>query len=125
MPLTGTIHLRGDLTTGSALTDDVTATITRDGTAVLSHTVPAGAAGTAPMGLDLDVQKGQVLTWRVSVDSPVDVGKISWTPEFFYTSAEGMSTLTDTKGNPLIDVFPTYSVGHVPGRRSDRAAGLL
>ena len=113
-PLTGNVHLSGDLSTSVALTDDVTALITRDGTPVVQKTIKAGAPGTAAISADISVQKGQILRWRVQVDSPVDLGKVSWTPRATYTAADGVAKLTDSQGNPLIDVFPPYNVDMYP-----------
>ncbi|WP_051367030.1 SpvB/TcaC N-terminal domain-containing protein [Hamadaea tsunoensis] len=113
-PLTGTLHLSGDLHKNAATTDDVTALITRDGTPVLQQTLPGGSAGTVAVNLDVNVQKGQTLAWRVQVDSPIDASRIAWVPRAFYTAADGVDRLTDPQGNPIIDVFPPYDVDLYP-----------
>ncbi|MCT9929904.1 hypothetical protein N5079_06685 [Planotetraspora sp. A-T 1434] len=114
VPLTGTLHLSGDLRKKAATTDDVTVLITRDGAPVLQQTLTAGAAGTVPVNLDVTVQKGQTLKWRVQADSPIDLGTIEWVPHALYTAASGVDRLTDDNGNPLIDVFPPYDVDMYP-----------
>ena len=113
-PLTGTLHLSGDLTKSAATTDDVTVVITRDGTPVLEQTLAAGSTGTVPVSLDITVQQGQTLGWLVRVDSPIDVDTISWVPRAFYTAADGVARVTDDQGNPLIDVFPPYHLDLYP-----------
>ncbi len=113
-PLTGTVHLSGDLATSVALTDDVTALVTRDGVPVVQKKITAGAPGTAAVDLDINVQKGQILRWRVQIDSPVDLGKISWLPHATYTAADGVARLTDSAGRPLIEIFPPYNVDMYP-----------
>ncbi|HET6213524.1 MAG TPA: SpvB/TcaC N-terminal domain-containing protein, partial [Micromonosporaceae bacterium] len=76
VPLTGTMHLSGDLLKKAATTDDVTAVITRDGTPVLEQTLSGGSAGTVPVNLDIPVQQGQILKWRIRVDSPIDLDQV-------------------------------------------------
>jgi RHS repeat-associated protein len=114
LPLTGTLHITGDLTKKSATTDDVTVMIVRDGTPVLSKTLAADATGTVPVGLDVPVQQGQILTWRVAVDSPIDLGQIAWVPHAVYTAAQGVDRVVDGNGNPLIAVDPPYDVDMYP-----------
>ncbi|MFI6603637.1 SpvB/TcaC N-terminal domain-containing protein [Nonomuraea sp. NPDC050536] len=113
-PLTGTLHLSGDLNKSGATTDDVTALITRDGTPVLQHTLDSASAGTAAVSLDIAVQQGQTLQWRVQTDSPIDAGQISWQPRAVYTAADGVTQLTDAQGKPLIEVFPPYNLDLYP-----------
>jgi RHS repeat-associated protein len=114
VPLTGTMHLSGDLRKLAATTDDVTAVITRNGTAVFQQTLAAGATGTIPVSLDVPVQKGQKLGWRIKVDSPVDVGQLEWTPRAAYTAADGVERVTDPAGQPLIVVDPPYDLDLYP-----------
>ena len=112
--MTGTLHLSGDLTKTAATSDDITVIITRDGTPVLEHTLAGGSAGTVPVNLDIAVQQGQTLGWRVRVDSPIDAGTISWIPRAFYTAADGVARVTNDQGEPLIDVFPPYHLDLYP-----------
>ncbi|MFG2053333.1 SpvB/TcaC N-terminal domain-containing protein [Micromonospora sp. NPDC048930] len=114
VPVTGTMHLSGEFTKKAATTDDVTVRITRDGTPVLEKTLAAATAGNVPVDLDIPVTKDQVLRWQVGIDSPVDLDALSWTPRAYYTAAEGMPRVTDDVGNPLIDVYPPYSVDMYP-----------
>jgi RHS repeat-associated protein len=114
VPLTGTLHVTGDLHKLGNTTDDVTALITRNGTPVLKQTLAAGAVGSIPMNLDVPVQKGQTLSWRIGVDSPIDVDQLEWTPHAFYTAANGVDRLTDAGGNPLIEVDPPYQLDLYP-----------
>ncbi|HEX6686665.1 MAG TPA: SpvB/TcaC N-terminal domain-containing protein, partial [Candidatus Limnocylindrales bacterium] len=113
-PLTGTLHLTGDLSKSAATTDDITVVIARDGTPVLEQTLASGVTGTVPVNLDLTVQKGQTLTWRVRTDSPIDLDTIRWVPKAAYTAAEGVDRVTDPDGNPLISVFPPFSIDMYP-----------
>ncbi|MER6591182.1 SpvB/TcaC N-terminal domain-containing protein [Micromonospora purpureochromogenes] len=114
VPLTGTMHLSGDLVKAGATSDDVTVLITRNGTPVLEQTLAAGTTGSVPVNLDLDVQQGQTLQWRIRVDSPVDVDKLTWTPRAYYTAAPGVDRLTDANGKPFIDVHPPYTLDLYP-----------
>jgi RHS repeat-associated protein len=114
VPVTGTIHLSGALTKPAATTDDVTAVVTRDGQTVFSQTLPAGQTGDIPVDADIQVQQGQQLQWRIHVDSPIDLGPLSWTPLAEYTSAEGVPRLTDENGNAILSVRPPYTVDMYP-----------
>ncbi len=114
VPLTGTMHLSGDLHKKGATSDDVTVLITRDNVPVLQQTLAGGTTGTVPVDLDVPVTQGQVLRWRVKVDSPIDLGQLDWTPRAFYTAANGVDRLTDANGNPTIDVFPPYALDMYP-----------
>jgi RHS repeat-associated protein len=114
VPLTGTMHLSGDLVKKAATTDDITVVITRDGAPVLEQTLAGTQTGTVPVNLDIPVTQGQSLNWRVRVDSPVDADQIAWTPRAFYTTASGVDRVTDANGNPFIDVFPPYDLDMYP-----------
>jgi RHS repeat-associated protein len=125
VPLTGTMHLDGDLLKKSATTDDVTAVITRNGTPVFQQTLAAGASGTIPVDLDVPVQQGQSLAWRIKVDSPIDADQVEWTPRAFYTQASGVDRLTGTDGNPLVVVNPPYSLDMYPADGLTAPQGFL
>lgn len=113
-PFTGVMHLSGDVTKSGATSDDVTVLITRDGTPVLQRTLTGPATGTVPVDLDVDVRKGQTLTWRIATDSPVDLTRLTWQPRAIYTSAEGVDRVTDGNGNPLIVLDPPYQEDMYP-----------
>ncbi|MCW3840482.1 polymorphic toxin-type HINT domain-containing protein [Micromonospora yasonensis] len=113
-PLTGTMHLSGDLVKSAATSDDVTVLITRNGTPVLERTIAAADTGSVPVDLDVDVQQGQTLQWRIRVDSPIDVDKFAWTPRAYYTSAQGVDQVTAPDGKPYIDVYPPYTLDLYP-----------
>ncbi|MEV4482529.1 SpvB/TcaC N-terminal domain-containing protein [Micromonospora coxensis] len=114
VPLTGTMRLTGDLVKSGATTDDVTVLITRNGTPVLEETLSAATTGSVPVNLDVAVEQGQTLQWRIRVDSPVDVDKLAWTPRAHYTAADGVDRLTDADGKPFIDVHPPYTLDLYP-----------
>ena len=42
------------------------------------------------MNIDVPVQQGQVLKWRIRADSPIDVHALDWAPHAFYTAADGV-----------------------------------
>ncbi|WP_189077520.1 SpvB/TcaC N-terminal domain-containing protein [Mangrovihabitans endophyticus] len=92
VPVTGTVHLSGDLTKKAATTDDVTAVITRDGTTVFTRTLAAADTGDLPVDLDLPVQQGQKLAWRIKVDSPIDLSQVDWTPQAAYADPAAVIT---------------------------------
>ncbi|MEN3304441.1 MAG: hypothetical protein V7603_643 [Micromonosporaceae bacterium] len=114
VPSTGTLHLSGGLTVRAPVTDDVTAVVTRDGQTVFTATMPAGRSGDLPLDLDVPVQQGQQLAWRVHVDSPIDVTQLAWRPKATYTAAVGAARLTDAAGNPALFVQPAYDIDMYP-----------
>ncbi|MDY7085985.1 MAG: SpvB/TcaC N-terminal domain-containing protein [Actinomycetota bacterium] len=101
VPLTGTLHLTGSLTKKAATTDDVTAVITRDGQTVFSRTIAAADTGEIPLDLDLPVQKGQKLSWRIKIDSPIDLSQVTWTPKAAYAEPE-----TTIEAPYAVDLYP-------------------
>ena len=103
VPADGTVHLSGALAKKAATTDDVTAVVTRDGQSVFSRTLAAADTGDIPLDLDLDVRKGQTLSWRVRVDSPIDLGQIAWTPRAAYTTGDPP---TQIRAPYDIDMYP-------------------
>ncbi|OLB80539.1 MAG: hypothetical protein AUI14_06360 [Actinobacteria bacterium 13_2_20CM_2_71_6] len=114
VPNTGTLHLSGALTKKAPTTDDVTAVITLDGQPVFTAAMPADQSGDLPVELDLPVQQGQQLAWRIRVDSPIDVTQLRWTPKATYTAAQGAARLTDPAGNPTLSVQPGYDIDMYP-----------
>jgi RHS repeat-associated protein len=114
VPLNGTMHLSGDLTTTGPLSDDITVVVLQNGTPAFSQTLSGSAAGTVTLNKDVDVVKDQTLEWRVKADSPVDLSKIHWAPRAYYTVASGVDRLTDNDGNPLIDLHPPYTLEMYP-----------
>ncbi|HEX6686418.1 MAG TPA: SpvB/TcaC N-terminal domain-containing protein [Candidatus Limnocylindrales bacterium] len=114
VPLTGILHMDGELRKPVATTDDVTIILSLNGIPVVERTIAAAATGTIPMNIDASVQKGQTLSWRVRIDSPIDLNRIEWAPRAFYTSAQGVDRVTDDFGRPLIEIFLPYSVDMYP-----------
>ncbi|MGQ0837718.1 SpvB/TcaC N-terminal domain-containing protein [Actinokineospora sp.] len=114
VPLTGTLHLSGDAVKTGPTSDDVTVVITRNGAEVFTRTLPGGAAGSAPIELDIPVTANDVLSWRLRVDSPIDVGALSWVPRAHYTAAEGVDAVTDENGDPTLTISPPYDLDLYP-----------
>jgi RHS repeat-associated protein len=125
VPLTGTMHLAGDLHKRAATSDDVTVVITRNGSPVFQQTLAGAATGTVPVNLDVPVQQGQTLAWRVKVDSPIDLGRLDWVPQAYYTAADGVDRVTDAAGNPLIAVNPPYELDMYPADDLTAPQGFL
>jgi RHS repeat-associated protein len=107
-PLTGTLHLSGDVIKSGPTSDDVTVVISRNGTDVFSHTLAAGSGGTAAVNLDIPVTTNDLLSWRLKVDSPIDAGTVSWTPRAHYTVAQGVDEVFDQNGNPILTISAPY-----------------
>lgn len=114
VPLSGTLRLSGDLTKLGPTSDDVTVLISRDGQPLLEQTLAGGSGGTVAVDLDVAVVTGQKLTWRVAVDSPIDLGQLSWVPRAHYTEADGVEQLFDPAGDPLVEFAPPYQLDMYP-----------
>lgn len=113
-PLTGTLHLSGDVVKSGPTSDDVTVVISRNGTDVYSETLESGSGGTATVNLDVPVTANDSLSWRLKADSPVDAGALSWVPRAHYTAAEGVDTVVDEQGNPTLTITPPYEMDVYP-----------
>ncbi|QKV73934.1 sugar-binding protein [Amycolatopsis sp. Hca4] len=113
-PVTGTLHLSGDVSKVGPTTDDVAVVITRNGTDVFSRTLPAASATTVPIDLDIPVSAGDTLSWRLKVDSPIDAGTLHWVPSAHYTAAEGGVPVVDQQGNPTLVIDPPFDLDLYP-----------
>ncbi|MEV0618191.1 SpvB/TcaC N-terminal domain-containing protein [Nonomuraea sp. NPDC050404] len=108
-PVDGTLHLSGALTKKAATSDDITVVVTRGDETVVERRIPAAQTGAVDITADIPVTKDQELSWRIRVDSPVDLAQISWAPQARYTSTESELTF-----RPSFDV-DTYSVNDAAG----------
>ncbi|WP_160150190.1 SpvB/TcaC N-terminal domain-containing protein [Nonomuraea solani] len=85
VPRDGTLTLAGSVTKTAVTTDDVTIRVTRAGQAVFEQQVAAGFTGEVPVAATVPVTQGQVLSWRIKTDSPIDVTALTWRPTATYT----------------------------------------
>lgn len=125
-PLTGNLVVQANLSKTAVTSDDVTVLVTLDGQTVIEHTVGAAATGTTPIGDEIAVQKGQKLRFRLKIDSPIDVSKLSFKPRVYYEWAEGLDNPVGANGKPVTEVFPppTVDVYPVNGLTAPQGAGL-
>jgi RHS repeat-associated protein len=112
-PLTGTVHLAGTFHKAGPTTDDVTVLVLQNGKQVFSQTMPAAQTGDIPVNQDINVNQGDTLALREKIDSPIDVTQLSWNPQLYYTSSPS-ATVTDSNGNPLIQLHPPYDTDLYP-----------
>ncbi|MEN8135138.1 MAG: SpvB/TcaC N-terminal domain-containing protein, partial [Thermodesulfobacteriota bacterium] len=146
MPLKGTIRLVGDFVKSGATSDDVTVVVERSGEVVFSRTIAAdkietisldeeieiGVAGTIAVdsvGLkpsemaDAGLQPGDqfdlmdTLECYVQVDSAIDVQKIQWVPEVYYTAADNQQSVVAADGSYYIRFNPPYDVDLYPSNK--------
>jgi len=113
-PIAGTIHLSGDVSKTGPTTDDVTVVITHNGNNVRSQTLPAGSGGTVTVDVNVDVNAGDTLSFKLRVDSPIDLGTLHWVPSAHYTRAESGIPVVDRNGNPTIQISPPYDLDMYP-----------
>lgn len=122
MPFTGTIGLSGALHKTAPTSDDVTLQVLDVGMVgaaahtpkvLFTRTLRADQIGTITPPDDLDVAKGQVLELKVAVDSRIDLARIRWAPQLYYTAgtaADGEPLVTtDQSGKHVIQLNPPYS----------------
>ena len=112
LPFRGKLRISGDLTKKGVTTDDVAVAIYLNGVQIrkssLAWDQPTGTI--TPTADDIDVQKDDVLTMKVLVDSDIDQKQIEWKPQVFYVEAfypditplDGNgNSATDSSGNPV------------------------
>ncbi len=112
-PLTGTVHLAGAFHKLGVTTDDVTVLVLRNGSPVLRQGMSWNQTGDIAVDQDISVTRGDTIALRVKADSPVDVTQLSWAPQLYYTSSPSAS-VTDSSGNPLVQLHPPYDVDLYP-----------
>ena len=113
-PLAGTVHLAGTFHKTGVTSDDVNVLILRNGAQVFSRTMTGSQTGDIDVAQDVTVNAGDTIALRVQVDSPIDVTRLSWAPQLYYTAASG-AVVTDQNGNPTIQLHPPYDVDLYPG----------
>ncbi|HYV18681.1 MAG TPA: SpvB/TcaC N-terminal domain-containing protein [Verrucomicrobiae bacterium] len=127
MPLDGMVQFDADVTKTAVTSDDVTVLVLKNGVPVVQQTLPRGSVGTthvsagfpvaAPVGANRDRIEA-----RLSVDSPIDVTRVGWTPELHYVSATNNGQpvpTTDANGNNTLslivptdtDIYPVDDLG--------------
>ena len=118
VPYNGTLHLEGNLEKTGTTTDDVTVLVTRNGVPVLTQTSLSTETGTMTISQDISVVAQDAIVLRVQVDSPIDVGRITWSPRLYYTAAVDASsnpvTVQDAASNYIVQLNPPYDVDVYP-----------
>ncbi len=118
MPITGTVHLGGELKKTKTTSDDVSISITQNGTEVYRNTVPWDETGTFNVSQDISVKQKDELVWRVLADSQVDAqfdaSNVTFKPSMYYSAADGYDTVTDNDGKPFISIDPPYEMDLYP-----------
>jgi hypothetical protein len=105
VPATGSATVTGTLVKPNVTTDDVTFTITQNGSPVFSQLVPAGsttsAAGT-PVNVSLTLNQGDTLIARISSNTRVNLASVSFNPVLTYQTINGATAPTAPDGTPLL-----------------------
>ncbi|MFL6161611.1 MAG: SpvB/TcaC N-terminal domain-containing protein [Jatrophihabitantaceae bacterium] len=113
-PLNGTVRLAGVLHKSGSTSDDLTVQVTKNGQVAASWDIAADSTGDTPTQTDIAVSKQDIIALRVKVDSPIDLSKLDWSPSLYYLSSPDVSTVTDSSGNPLIQLHPPFDVDSYP-----------
>ncbi|WP_019143026.1 SpvB/TcaC N-terminal domain-containing protein [Noviherbaspirillum massiliense] len=114
VPLTGTLHLGGKWEKTGVTTDDVTLSVTRNGSEVFRRTLGFAEVAAIDLSQDLAVNQNDVLAWHILVDSPIDATLVKLAPVAFYTSAQGVDRVTDDQGNYVLQVRAPYDMDLYP-----------
>lgn len=114
MPFDGTVRISGTLHKLAQTTDDVAVQILHNGVVVFDQPIGRSTAGDTAIQKDLTVLKDQTVELRVRVDSPIAAQQLSWTPQLFYLTAPANQQTVDANGNPVIQLYPPYSVDVYP-----------
>jgi RHS repeat-associated protein len=113
-PLNGTLRLDGVLHKSGATSDDLTVQITKNGTVVGSWPITAASTGDTTIQKDITVAKQDTLALGIKADSPIDQSTLNWSPSLYYLSSPDVSPVTDSSGNPLIQLHPPFDVDSYP-----------
>lgn len=134
VPISGTVRIDGDLAKTGATSDDIQLVVYQNDTAVISRGLTGDATGTIAMGDELSVSAGDKLALHVKSDSPIDLTKISWNPEIYYTAAvDPAIQITDADGNPSVrmpvlcgyDIYQPVSPSIAQGCWTATQTGML
>jgi len=113
-PLNGTVRLAGTLHLSGPLSDSLTVQLTKNGTVAASWPIAAGSTGDTTTQTDLSVAKQDTLALTVKAATPVDLSKLSWSPSLYYLDSPDVSPVTDSSGNPLVQLHPPFDVSSYP-----------
>lgn len=113
-PLNGSLRLAGVLHKSGSTTDDLTVQVAKNGQVVASWPITAASTGDTTTQTDITVAKQDTIALSIKANSPVDLSKLSWAPNLYYLSSPDVSTVTDSSGNPLIQLHPPFDVDSYP-----------
>jgi RHS repeat-associated protein len=113
-PLNGTVRLAGVLHKSGSTSDDLTVQVTKNGQVVSSWPITAASTGDTTTQTDITVAKQDTLALSIKAASPIDQNKLAWSPSLYYLSSPDVSPVTDSSGNPLIQLHPPYNVDSYP-----------
>lgn len=113
-PLNGTVRLTGTLHKSGGTSDSITVQATKNGQVVGSWPITAASTGDTTTQTDITVAKQDILALSIKSASPIDLSKLSWSPSLYYLSSPDVSTVTDSSGNPLIQLHPPFDVDSYP-----------
>jgi RHS repeat-associated protein len=126
MPFDGTVHMAGALHKSGATSDDVTLVVLKrssgqqNDVVIFSQDFAWNQTGDFNLPPDFTVAQNDVIKLRVKVDSPIDVSKLQWNPDLYYTTVTGPADrvkdtkVQDTHGNYLIQLNPPYDIDLYP-----------
>jgi RHS repeat-associated protein len=135
MPFKGKVRLFGDFVKKGVTSDDIRLLVLKNGEPIVDKILPWDATDTTytldeivtidvaevitTEGLDVEVQGSlevlDKLTFKLEVDSAIDLAQIEWAPELYYVETVDDIELKDSAGNYQIRIKSPYDVDLYPG----------
>jgi RHS repeat-associated protein len=135
MPFKGKVRLLGDFVKKGVTSDDIRLLVLKNGEPIVDKLLPWDATDTTytldeivtidvaevitTEGLDVEVHGSlevlDKLTFKLEVDSAIDLAQIEWSPELYYVETVDDIELKDSDGNYQIRIKSPYDVDLYPG----------
>ncbi|MGE5576613.1 MAG: SpvB/TcaC N-terminal domain-containing protein [Syntrophothermus sp.] len=114
-PITGTIRLRGALKKKGVTTDEIRLMVYQNGNPVITRSLGWEATGEINLDEEFNVNAQDRLRLAAAVDSPIDLTRIEWAAEAYYTSvADPTIPVYNEDGQPAIRVNAAYDIDFYP-----------
>ena len=111
MPLAGVIKIKGTVYK-AATSDNVEFAILRNGEASVSKSLVSSENTAVDIDENITVDAGDSIDVKFSVDSPVDLTKLSFIPEIYYVSTADGVPVVDDSGKNIFIIKSKYEINN-------------